>query len=256
MYSNFNYIHIIYILLCPVLIVGFYYLFRNSKRSTKTVFLLVCVAISAGFEFYDTFAYVADFGWITVLYNLPLFACDLNIFILPTVIVLHLLGRDKPVLNKYVLYFTTTGPVFTMFLPLIDSGIYPWYSNEVLGTFIPHTLYIVVAVLYFKFFHVKCSPRQPWKVGLFIETILVVIHGINLFLYYTGLAKTANYMFTMTVPNVPAAQWGAALLGSGNPYIRGWLFMAVGYVLMTAMFYGIHKVFEAQKIKSLVLRFK
>ncbi|MDR0697423.1 MAG: hypothetical protein LBF68_07845 [Christensenellaceae bacterium] len=124
MYSYFNYVHIIYLILCPVLLMGCYYLFRNRSIKTKTIFLLACVAISAAFELYDTFAYVTRYGWITVFYNLPLFACDLNIFILPIAIIMHLLGRDRPFLNKYVLYFSTSGPIFTLFVPWITSGIY------------------------------------------------------------------------------------------------------------------------------------
>lgn len=100
MYAYFNYIHILYILSFFVLLVVFYLLLKSKSQRTQKTVLLLLVLISAIFEFSDTFGYL-KFGYRTLFYNLPLFACDLNIFILPLVI---LRTGKKEILNKFILY--------------------------------------------------------------------------------------------------------------------------------------------------------
>jgi hypothetical protein len=204
------------------------------------IFLLLCILISAGFEIYDAFAYV-KFGWRTVLYNLPLYACDLNIFILPLAIFKK---HKKNILNKFVLYFVTTGPIFTLLIPGITSGIYAFYSNEVLGTFLPHILYVIVAVLYLKFNHIKCNSKKPYKVWLSMMIILIIVHTINLVLIFTGVFLNANYMFTGHAPPIEIAENVVNLLGGKNPIIRAYFLMMIGYTVMTIAFWGFHKFCE------------
>lgn len=243
MYAYFNIVHILFLMLPIVLLVTFYNLFKDKSHKVQTVFLLCCVAVSATISFYDMFSLVPEFGWISTLRNLPLFPCDLNNFILP----LAILRKDKkPLLNKFILYFVTTGPIYTIMAPVAGDYEYYFYDYEIWGTFLAHSLYIVVAVLYLKFNHIKCSSKGPWKVWLPMIIMLTIAHGINLALIYSGANPNANYFFTAFVPDVGIAYRSAVLLGYHIPWIRCYFFMVIGYTGMTIIYYFVHKTTETE----------
>lgn len=243
MYAYFNIIHVLFLMLPIVLLVTFYNLFKDKSHKVQTVFLLCCVAVSATISFYDMFSLVPEFGWISTLRNLPLFPCDLNNFILP----LAILRKDKkPLLNKFILYFVTTGPIYTIMAPVAGDYEYYFYDYEIWGTFLAHSLYIVVAVLYLKFNHIKCSSKGPWKVWLPMIIMLTIAHGINLALIYSGANPNANYFFTAFAPDVGIAYRGAVLVGYNIPWIRCYFFMLIGYTGMTIIYYFVHKVTETE----------
>jgi hypothetical protein len=206
----------------------------------QKIVLLLLVAVSAFFEFSDVFRYL-EFGTKTLFYNLPLFACDLNIFILPLAILRT--GR-KDTLNKFVLYYVTTGPCFTLLIPEISENVYTWYSNEILGTFLPHSIYIIVAILYLKFNHIRCSPSKPYKVLSCMLVILTIVHIFNLILIFTDIFPDANYMFTGKAPPMAWANILANALGYRNKYIRSYFLLVLGYTLLTTIAFLIHKCLD------------
>ena len=254
MYAYFNVVHILYLFLPIVLLVCFYNIFKDKSHKTQTIFLLCCVAVSATIScVVDVFRFVPTEGWLSVFKNLPLYPCDLNNFILPIAL---LKKKKKPLLDKYILYFVTTGPIYTLLAPIAESNVYYFYEYDIWGTFLAHSLYIVVAVLYLKFNHVKCSSREPWKMWLIMMIMLTIVHGVNLALIYTGINPNANYCFTGHPPEVGIAYRAAVLVGYNNPYILCYFFMVIGYTGMTIIYYFVHKLTETATAARLNAKIK
>lgn len=205
--------------------------------------MLCCLVVSACITFYDMFCLVPTGGWKTVFRNLPLFPCDLNNFILPYAI---LKKKNRPLLDKYIAYYTVVGAIMTLVVPVAENNMYYFYEYEVWGTFLAHSIYIVVAVLYYKFNNIKTSSKEPWKVLAILIAMMTVAHGVNLALIYSGLNPNANYFFTGRPVEVGIVYRAAVFLGYNVPWIRCYFFMFVGYVWWTITAYFIHKILETE----------
>lgn len=243
MYAYFNIIHIMYLFLPVVMLVCFYNIFKNKSHKAQTIFLLCCMAVSACICFYDMFCLIPVGGWKTIFRNLPLFPCDLNNFILPYAI---LKKKKRPVLDKYIAYFSTVGALSTVLAPVAESNTFYFYEYEIWGPFLAHSIYFTVAVLYLKFNHVEISSKAPWKPLAVLLAMMTVAHGVNLALIYSGLNPNANYFFTARPAEVGIAYRCSVMLGYNIPWIRCYFFMMVGYVGWTIMAYFVHKILETE----------
>ena len=226
-----------------------YYLFKDRSKKVQDIFLLICVGISSFIMLYDMFRLVPENGWKGMLEELPLFACDINNVILPIAI---LKKKNKDLINKFILYYIVVGPIFTLIAPEIENGIYMFYDYEVWSRFLEHSLYIIVAVLYLKFNHIKVNSRGPWKAWLAMMLIMTAVHGINLWLYYSGAYPMANYFFTMRPPAAfPLAWHCAVLVGYNIDGVFCYFFMTIGYTSWTIFLYFMNKIYETETYQKL-----
>ncbi|MDR0752091.1 MAG: YwaF family protein [Christensenellaceae bacterium] len=239
MYSSFNIVHISYILLLPLFTIVIYFALRYKEHKTQTLILLLLLLVPLAFEFYDMFAYL-KYGYFTIFANMPLFACDLNIFILALALI-----REPPkiLLNKFILYYSTTGPVFTLIIPMIIDDTYLWYSNHVMGLFIPHIIYIIVSILYLKFNVSYIDYQKPYKVFLVMISMMTLVHLVNLFLIFKGINPDANYMFTINTDPLEFITQISMYLGAKNLVIRNYFVMALGYLILTLVLYFVHRLY-------------
>jgi preprotein translocase subunit SecG len=247
MFRSFGVVHIAYLISLPIVIISLYLILKNKSDEIKKIVMLLCILICAAFEFYDMFAYL-DYGWKSIFLNLPLYACDLNIFVLG--IALFRKG-EKRILNKYILYYSITGPIFTLLIPVIDNDIHLWYSNDVIGKFVPHILYVAVAYIYLKFNVKHLCYKKPYEVFLCMIMILSIVHIINLSLIYTGINESADYMFTIDAGKIKLIGDIGKYLGNENKIIRNYFVMFIGYFILTIGMYLAHKTYETQYNRSM-----
>lgn len=248
MYYTFGIFHWLYLLLIIVLLIVFYFIFKDRSKTAQSVFLLCCIAICFTVSMMEMFRFVPTKGWKSVLKGLPLFACDLNVVILPLAICKK---KKHPLLDKFILYYVVVGPLFTLFLPQIPGGEYKFYDYVIVLGFLEHGLYFIVAVLYLKFNRIVVDSREPWKPWLAIIVLMTAVHGINLLLYYTGANIDANYFFTMRPPANFAIVWhGAVWLGYNLKGVFCYFFMMAGYTLWTMILYFLNKVYETETIQD------
>lgn len=243
MYAYFNYVHIIYILLPFLLTIAFYLAFKDASKRAQWILLVVLWAFTVGILITDLVRGYLTGGYLGMLRVLPLFACDINSFILPIILFSK---KQHPVVEKYVAYFTLTGPMFTLLSPLANASGLMFYSYSVWSTFLGHGTYITISILYFAFFRPKISSRKPWQMWLMIHGLMLGVHLINLLLIHTGLYPEANYFFTIDGFPLFAAWRAMVSLGYHIPYVHSFIFMTVGYTAMTIFFYFVHKITETE----------
>ena len=253
MYAYFNYIHIIYLLLPIIFTIALYYAFRDRSPKVQRIVLIVLWCFTMSISITDLIKGGIAGGWKGVLKVLPLFACDLNNFILPIV----LFGKKRhPIIDKYVAYFVLTGPLFTLLSPPVANYTHYFYEYPVWSSYLGHGTYITIALLYFLFFKPKISSRKPWQMWCMIHGLMLGVHCINLLLIHTGLNPDANYFFTIAGFPLFAAWRAMVSLGYHIPYVYSFFFMTVGYTAMTIFFYFVHKVTETELFAKFVARLK
>ena len=99
MYAYFNYVHIIYLFLPLIFTIALYYAFRDRSKKVQKIVLIVLWCFTMSIMITDLVRGAIAGGWKGMLKTLPLFACDLNNFILPIV----LFGKKRhPVFDKFV----------------------------------------------------------------------------------------------------------------------------------------------------------
>lgn len=100
--------------------------------------------------------------------------------------------------------------------------------------------------MYLKLAHIKCSSNKPYKVLLCMLSILAIVHIINLILIFTNVFPASNYMFTSKAPPMDWVARLADAFGNTNKFIRCCFLMIMGYMILTACAYSIHKFIEVK----------
>ncbi len=221
-YASFNYVHLIYLVICLLLGVAVYILLRNKENYMQNRIILLLILTCAVIKIYNMFEYV-QYGWYTIFWNLPLYICSLNVFILPWLIISK---KSHPIMAHYLSFIAIPGAIFSMIFPGISENVYSIFSPVLLEAFYTHTIYITIGLLYIKFNKYTISKKYILNVALVITIMSIGGHIVNEILVYTKIDIGANYMFT---------EYGLA----GTPLV--WLYnlipikllyLLIGYYLM------------------------
>lgn len=240
-YANFNIIHVIYLIVLSLLGVLLYFLLRNRTKGTQNKVMLIIIFTCAVIKVYNMFQYVR-YGWYTIFWNLPLYICSLNVFILPWLLISK---KRHPIMAHYLSFIAIPGATFSMIFPGISENIYPIYSPVLLEAFYTHAVYITIGLLYIKFNNYTISKKYIIDVALLISVFSFCGHIVNEILIYTKIDVEANYMFT---------EYGLA----GTPLV--WLFDAIpiklvylliGYYLMLILRYFYYLLKEIRQKDNL-----
>ena len=254
MFAPFNYIHFIFLAFIPILIFGFYFLFRNKGLKAQTIFLTIFLGIAAASEIFDMFRLFPQLGWRAVLNELPLYMTDVDIGVVMVAVLLNYFGKKNASLDIYLLFPVIIGSVTAILFVELPPNVYPWYSYEVLSTNFAHSILFVSVILYFMFnkkaktFNIdKC-----WGGLVIMEVTTIVAHIVNVVLVETGANPSANYSFTMYGPSMDVFRTAGQFLGGNVKYVRFLPTMMLTWFGITVVCWAIWKIvaFIVKKIKE------
>ena len=254
MFAPFNYIHFIFLAFIPILIFGFYFLFRNKGLKTQTIFLTLALGIAAASEIYDMFYQVPQLGWMSTLNELPLYMTDIDIGVVLVAVIRNYLGKKNPVLDIYLLFPVMMGTTVAILYLGFPANVYPWYHYRVISMAFSHTILFVSTILYFMFnkkaktFNIdKC-----WGGLVIMEVSTVVAHIVNIILKVTGANPSANYGFTIDGPSMTIFQVAGRFLGGDVPYLRFLPTMLLTWFGITTVCWGTWRIiaFIVKKVKQ------
>ncbi len=183
--------HIGWLIVCPIIIVAIYFIFRHRSQKAKFWALMsMCIfniCIYLPYKFYMCISIGSP-----ILDELPLHLCSFNLILMP----IALLTKNTK-LFAYFFYVTDFASLAgILFFGTIFLG-QPIYSFDIIVYFVYHTCLIGISLLIVAFGIYK--PKMfdiVWAYGILV-TFACIAHCINILFRWTGWSPTANYFVTM-----------------------------------------------------------
>lgn len=187
----FNIAHIAWLILCPVIILSVYFIFRHRSQKAKFWALMgMCIfniCLYLPYKFYMCIKIGSP-----ILNELPLHLCSFNLILMP----IALMCKNKKLFAYFYYIADFASLAGILFFGTIFLG-QPMYSFSIIVYFIYHTCLIGISLLVVAFGIYRPKLFDVvWAYCLLI-VFACVAHCINILFRWTGWSPTANYFVTM-----------------------------------------------------------
>lgn len=190
--------HLAMILYIPLIIFGFYFIFRHRSERTKTIALLTLAGVNIIIFTIYKIVMFQKFDDLEILNELPLQLCNLNLILIP----LALITKSK-ILMSYLYYVGTIAAMAAILF--FDSRFegYNMVSYIMLVYFFYHAVLVATPILLVVFGLYTPEKTYILKAIALLLTMATVMHGFNSLLRVTKWCTKANYFYTMGMPGNP-----------------------------------------------------